>query len=115
MVVRIHPEGPNNLTRTKVKKLEVAKEVETAIRWAFVDSVMPEEYKTIGGNLAIVVTKHGGGENPWLGFYYTTNQVGGEWIPCAWTERGKILSISKSAKPVYPLDLDILEDQPQFV
>lgn len=96
-----------------MKKLEIEKSTIAAILKEFVGNVNSEQYKTIGGNLVFLVTKKGGGECPWLGFYYTADTVGGEWIPCAWTDRGKILSISKSAKSYYPLDLDILEDQPQ--
>lgn len=98
-----------------MKKLEIFDEMENAIRQAFVDAVTVEKYRTIGGNLAVVFTQKAGGDCPWLGAYYTTNQIGGEWIPCAWTERGKIPSISKSGKQFYALDLDILEDQPPLL
>lgn len=97
-----------------MKKLDISKQIEDAIRWDFMNEVLAEEYKTIGGNLAIVITKKGGGECPWIGFYYASDQTRGEWIPCAWTERGKILSMSKSGKTFYPLDLDTLEEQPQL-
>lgn len=97
-----------------MKKLDVNAIDEQIIRFAFMDNLHLIEYKTIGGNLAIVITKMGGGDCPWLGFYYATDKIGGEWIPAAWTDRGKVLSISKSKRPYYPLDLDILEDQPQL-
>lgn len=96
-----------------MKKFEIETKLANTILNQFVEDVNCEEYKTIGGNLVILVTKKGGGECPWLGFYYTADTVGGEWIPCAWTEGGKILSMSKSGKSYFPLDLDILEDQPQ--
>ncbi len=97
-----------------MKKLEINHSIENVIRQQFVDGVDCQEYKTIGGNLAVVVTKKGGGDCPWLGFYYAADNIGGEWIPCAWTAEGKILSMSKSGKTFFPLDLDILEEQPQF-
>ena len=112
MVVQIHPEGPN---RKYMKKLEISHEDEMAIRSSFIgNGNLFDEYKTIGGNLAFVLTKNAGGPLPWVGVYYVSDQIGDVWVPCAWTDRGKVMSISKSAKPYYSIDLDILDEQPQF-
>lgn len=55
--------------------------------------------KTRNGTTAIIYSRQGGGKFPIHGAYYAGNN---EWIPYAWTEEGRVITVRNS-----PLDIDI--------
>lgn len=64
-------------------------------------------YMTVGGNIAIVLNRTGGGKAPIVGVYFTGSSLeNGEWIACKWSEDGTFPSINDKMRST-KLDLKI--------